>query len=159
MRRLAKVVHWWDKRHDDSGKECKPAHHLWSPCLSLCKLRACSQTKKETHHCGISPTHAGKKVKVRTAIELMKEEAESKSQVLARSCFENRCRGPKKGVGDPALFYCRIIYFCVQALMVQLVDHWFKHGNYVSQASGSILLHVILLNIIFLSPKIHKLDI
>ena len=41
--------------------------------------------------------------------------------------------------------------------MAQLVDHWFKCGNYVSQASGSILLHVILLHIIFLSPKIiHK---
>jgi len=108
MRRPAKVVRWQEKRHDDSGEECEPARHLWSPCLSLCKPRACRQTKKETHCCGISPTRAGKKEKVRTAIESAKEEAESKSQVPASSRFENGCRGPKKGVGDPALFYCRI---------------------------------------------------
>ena len=107
-RRPAKVVRWREKRHDDSGQECEPARHLWSPCLSLCKPRACSQTKKETHCCGISPTRAGKKEKVRTAIELAKEEGESKRQVPASSCFEHGRRGPKKGVGDPALFYCRI---------------------------------------------------
>ena len=73
-----------------------------------CKPRACSQTKKETHCCGISPTRAGKKEKVRTAIESVKEEAESKRQVPASSRFEHGRRGPKKGVGDPALFYCRI---------------------------------------------------
>ena len=108
-RRPAKVVRWREKRHDDSGEECEPARHLWSPCLSLCKPRACRQTKKETHCCGISPTRAGKKEKVRTAIESAKEEAESKSQVPASSCFENGRRGPKKGVGDPALFYCRML--------------------------------------------------
>jgi hypothetical protein len=42
------------------------------------------------------------------AIESAKEEAESKSQVPASSRFENGRLGPKKGVGDPALFYCRI---------------------------------------------------
>ena len=91
MRRPAKVVHWREKRHDDSREECEPTRHLWLPCLSLCKLRACSQTNKETHCCGISPTCAGKKEKVRTGIESTKEEAESKSQVPARSCFENGC--------------------------------------------------------------------
>jgi hypothetical protein len=89
-----------------AGREkSEGGRHLCPPCLSLCKRRACSQTKKETHCCGMSPSRAQKKEKVRTVMKSLNEKTVSKRRKSASVLRRKRAPRPKKVRGRPSSFY------------------------------------------------------
>jgi hypothetical protein len=85
-------------------EECKLARHLWSSCLSLCKLRACSQTKTETHPRGTSPSRAGKRAKRKMGMKSRTGKTESKRGEAASLLPPNPGSRPEKGRGRPSSF-------------------------------------------------------